>query len=62
MLIMEPQGDLGRRLEVDVCLHGQLEHELAVLALADLEERPIVRGTDVIALGVDQQDVRGVRP
>ena len=35
-----------------------VEHELAVLALADLEERPVVGGPDVVALGVHEQDVR----
>ena len=37
--------------------HAELEGELPVLALPDLEERPVVRGPDVVPLGVDEQDV-----
>jgi len=38
-------------------VHADLEEELAVLRLPDLEERSLLRGTDVVALGVDEQDV-----
>ena len=38
-------------------LDRQLEHELAVLALADLQERALVGGADVVALRVDEEDV-----
>ena len=43
--------------EVDAGLDRELEGELAVLALPDLQERPVVRRPDVVALGVDEQDV-----
>ena len=51
------QGDLDRCLHVDLGVHGELEHELAVLALADLQERPVVGDPDVVALRVDEQEV-----
>ena len=38
-------------------MHRELEHELAVLALADLQERALVGDADVVALGVDEQEV-----
>ena len=57
-----PQRDLGRRDQVDVCLDRQLQHELAVLALADLQEGALVRGTDVVALGIHQEDVGRLVP
>ena len=56
------QRDLGRGDEVDVGLDGQLQHELAVLALADLEEGALVGGADVIALGVHEEDVGRLGP
>ena len=37
--------------------HRQFQHELAVLALADLQEGPLVGGADVVALGIYEQDV-----
>jgi hypothetical protein len=33
---------------------------LAALALADLEEGPLLGGADLVALGVDQEDVGGL--
>jgi hypothetical protein len=54
------RADLHRRHQVDVCAHRQLEHELAALALADLEEGPLLGCADLVALGVDQDDVGGL--
>ncbi len=56
------ERDLGGRGQVDVALHRQLEHELAVLALADLQEGPVVGGPDVVALRVDEEDVGRLVP
>ena len=47
------QRDLDRRLHVDLGVHGELEHELAVLALTDLKERSLIRDVDVVALGIE---------
>ncbi len=38
-------------------LDRQLQHELPVLALPDLQEGPVVRGADVVAFGVHEEDV-----
>ena len=52
------ERDLDRVDHVDPRVHGQLEHELAVLALADLQERPLVGRPDVVALRVHEHDLR----
>ena len=57
MLIIELERDLRRDLDAEAGLARELEQELAVLRLADLEERPLVGGPDVVALGVDEVDV-----
>lgn len=54
------QGDLDRRLDVDAGVHGELQHGLAVLALADLHERAVVGDVDVVALGVDEEQIGAV--
>ena len=51
------EGDLGRRLDADVLVGGDLQQELAVLRLADLQERQGLGGPDVVALRVEQDDV-----
>ena len=38
-------------------VHAELEEELAVLGLADLQERALVRDPDVVTLRVDEQEV-----
>ena len=49
---------LDRIVHVDLRVHGELQHELAVLALADLQERSLVGHADVVALGVHERQVR----
>jgi hypothetical protein len=53
------QGDLRRDGEVRLGMQQQhVEPELAVLRLADLQERSGVGGPDVVALRVDEEDLR----
>ena len=56
MLTIELSAILIGALEPDLRVHRELEHELAVLALADLQEGSLVGHADVVAFGVDEEE------
>ena len=58
--IIELRAIFAAVTRIDVGPHGELEQELAVLGLADLQERKLVGGADVVALGIDEEDLRAL--
>jgi hypothetical protein len=56
------QGDLGGRLHVHLGVPRELEHELAVRALADRQERALIGDMALGDLTTEPSDVDGARP